>query len=50
MGQGLVDYDPVLGANGAVGLNGSFVFVVTTGVAKVKCREALKPELMTEFQ
>jgi hypothetical protein len=50
VGQGLVDYDPVLGANGAVGLNGSFVFVVTTGVAKVEYREALKPEFMTEFQ
>jgi len=31
-------------------LDGNFVFVVTTGVAEVKCGEALKPEFMTEFQ
>jgi hypothetical protein len=33
-----------------MGLDGDFVLVVTTGVAKVKCREALKPEFMTEFK
>ena len=50
MGQGLVNCDPVLGANGTVWKDGGLVFVVTTQVAEVKCWEALKPDFMAEFQ
>jgi hypothetical protein len=31
-------------------LDVDIVLMVTTGVAKLECRKALKPEFMTEFQ
>jgi len=50
MGQGLVNGDAILGANGTVRKDEGLVFVVTTQVAEVKCWEALKPDFMAEFQ